>query len=111
MSEPLDYRSAGKLTEREMDSILKSKGWLVGHRVCVERDEPPTPVGCTGPCDQGRRMCPCPDACGIAVPSDSVRRWPQVAGLILLLLSASAAVAAAYIVGWHVLPALVAAWG
>ena len=25
---------------------------------------------CNGPCDQGRRLCPTPHACGIASPAD-----------------------------------------
>lgn len=28
------------------------------------------PTGCTGPCDQGRLLCPTPHACGIASPVD-----------------------------------------
>lgn len=28
-------------------------------------------MNCTGPCDQGRRDCPCPEACGIAPPPSS----------------------------------------
>ena len=23
------------------------------------------PTGCAGPCDQGRKPCPCPEACGV----------------------------------------------
>ena len=28
------------------------------------------PTGCTGPCEQGRKFCPTPHACGIASPVD-----------------------------------------
>ena len=25
-------------------------------------------IGCNGPCDQGRKPCPCPSACGLDEP-------------------------------------------
>jgi hypothetical protein len=34
-----------------------------GLRMVEHHDATP---GCTGPCDQGRKLCPCPTACGIS---------------------------------------------
>lgn len=28
------------------------------------------PTGCTGPCAQGRKPCPCPSACGLEEPPE-----------------------------------------
>ena len=27
-------------------------------------------MNCTGPCDQGRKLCPCPAACGLDEPPE-----------------------------------------
>lgn len=54
------------------------------------------PATCAGPCNDGRRLCPCPTACGISADPptgiraplpNSVGRWARVAfgGVVLLL--------------------------
>jgi hypothetical protein len=47
-------------------------------------------AGCAGPCDQGRKLCPCPDACNVAheIPDAWAEIWfwgVVVAGISVLI--------------------------
>ena len=58
--------------------------------------------GCTGPCDQGRRLCPTPHACGVSAPSDDDAPEPDIVRAVLTDIALSAVVIAviALIVMW-----------
>ena len=41
------------------------------------------PTGCTGPCEQGRKFCPTPHACGIASPMDEDAPQQDIVRVVL----------------------------
>ena len=41
------------------------------------------PTGCTGPCEQGRKFCPTPHACGIASPVDDDAPQQDIVRVVL----------------------------
>lgn len=54
---------------------------------------------CTGPCHQGRRLCPSPQACGIRAPlPNSAGRWARV--LLGFIVCVFACIGAGALVGF-----------
>ena len=47
-------------------------------------------TGCTGPCDQGRKLCPTPHACGIASPPDEDAPQQDIVRVVLTDIALSA---------------------
>ena len=61
-------------------------------------------MNCTGPCDQGRRLCPTPHACGIAAPADEGAPRQDIFRVVLSDLAIAAAlVGAVLMVLWGVM--------
>lgn len=56
------------------------------------------PNGCAGPCDQGRKLCPTPHACGIASPADEDAPEQDIVRVVLQDLAVSIAVLATFAV-------------
>ena len=56
------------------------------------------PTGCTGPCEQGRKLCPTPHACGIASPVDDDPPQQDIVRVVLQDLAVSIAVLAVFAV-------------
>ena len=52
-------------------------------------------MNCTGPCDQGRKLCPTPHACGIAAPVDEDAPQQDIFRVVLSDLAIAAALVGA----------------
>ena len=68
-------------------------------RVLAARQDPPrgTFTGCAGPCDQGRRLCPCPAVCRRADRHDDLAPF---AGILVALALVGAVVAVVALLHW-----------
>ena len=56
------------------------------------------PTGCAGPCDQGRKPCPCPEACGVPRVPDEDAPQQDIVRVVLQDLVVSIAVLAVFAV-------------
>ena len=75
--------------------------WEAGHRG--------TFTGCAGPCNQGRRLCPCPEACHAPMNEPERLFWKRV-GLVILCISAFAVLFSFYVLFGDVKPFAAAAF-
>jgi hypothetical protein len=57
-------------------------------------------TGCAGPCDQGRRLCPCPEACNRPAEEPGARDWKRI-GLAVVLASAALVIVSCVAVTSH----------
>jgi hypothetical protein len=105
MNMNIPAHSAGRLTVDDLDTRQRERAAVleIAERIDAERRFGVWPVRrvmpltqCGGPCSQGRRVCPCPDACEHADDPDNLN--PGRA--LVLLFSAAALVAACFAVAF-----------
>jgi hypothetical protein len=94
---------AGRLTVDDLDTRQRERAAVleIAERIDAERRfgiwPPSRPVPlteCSGPCSQGRRACPCPDACERLQPADDDADGMGAARGIVIALGAVGLVAA-----------------
>jgi hypothetical protein len=56
---------------------------------------------CNGPCDQGRKNCPTPEACELAVDIDAESDGLEAAGLLALAIAVVAAISLVVALSWR----------
>jgi hypothetical protein len=94
----------------EVERILRKRceGVNIDAIHAKHRQPKQTFTACAGPCDQGRKLCPCPDACEAAADERNARPLHQYAaewldappGIVIALALVGAIVAVVGVLHW-----------